>query len=29
MIIYSVDADIHEIFIIRIFHHSVNYKGKL
>ncbi len=29
VIIYSVDADNHEIFIIRIFHHSVNYKGKL
>lgn len=29
VIIYSFDANHNEIFIIRIFHHSVNYKGKI
>lgn len=29
VIIYSVNTNINEIFIIRVFHHSVNYKGKL
>ena len=29
IIIYSINPAVNEIFIIRIFHHSVNYKGKL
>jgi plasmid stabilization system protein ParE len=29
VIIYSIDPELNEIFIIRIFHHAVNYKGKV